>query len=469
MSANVRIVPAVWIRRLRKGMVLIMAEKKRKPIVAVVGRPNVGKSTLFNALAGENISIVKDTPGITRDRIYADVSWLDKDFTLIDTGGIEPESRDIILSQMRAQAQIAMDTADVIIFLVDVKQGLVDADSKVADMLRRSHKPVVLVVNKVDSFDKYMADVYEFYNLGIGEPHPISAVNRMGLGDMLDEVISYFKDMDIGEQEDDRTRVAIVGKPNVGKSSLINKLLGENRLIVSEIAGTTRDAVDTEITYNGKEYVFIDTAGLRRKNKVKEDLERYMIIRTVSAVERAEVVVLVIDAVEGVTEQDAKIAGIAHDRGKAVIIAVNKWDAVEKDDKTIYRFTERVRSVLSYMPYAEILFVSARTGQRLPKLFETIDMVSENHAMRVATGVLNEIMAEAVMMQQPPTDKGKRLRLYYITQVSVKPPTFVIFVNDKELMHFSYTRYIENQIRETFGFKGTPLRFIIRERKEKER
>lgn len=445
-----------------------MAEKKNKPIVAVVGRPNVGKSTLFNALAGENISIVKDTPGITRDRIYADVSWLDKDFTLIDTGGIEPESKDIILSQMRAQAQIAMETADVIIFLVDVKQGLVDADSKVADMLRRSHKPVVLVVNKVDSFDKYMADVYEFYNLGIGDPHPISAVNRMGLGDMLDEVISYFKDAEAGEEEDERPRVAIVGKPNVGKSSLINKLLGENRLIVSDIAGTTRDAVDTEITYNGKEYVFIDTAGLRRKNKVKEDLERYMIIRTVSAVERAEVVVLVIDAVEGVTEQDAKIAGIAHDRGKAVIIAVNKWDAVEKDDKTIYRFTEKVRNVLSYMPYAEILFVSAQTGQRLPKLFETIDMVSENHAMRVATGVLNEIMAEAVMMQQPPSDKGKRLKLYYITQVSVKPPTFVIFVNDKELMHFSYTRYIENQIRESFGFKGTPLRFIIRERKEKE-
>ncbi|MDE6700178.1 MAG: ribosome biogenesis GTPase Der [Acetatifactor sp.] len=445
-----------------------MAKNKSKPIVAVVGRPNVGKSTLFNALAGENISIVKDTPGITRDRIYADVNWLDKSFTLIDTGGIEPDSKDIILSQMRMQAEIAMETADVILFLVDVRQGLVDADSKVADMLRRSHKPVVLVVNKVDSFDKYMADVYEFYNLGIGEPHPISAANRMGLGDMLEEVVSHFPE-DAGEkEEDERPRVAIVGKPNVGKSSLINKLLGEERLIVSDIAGTTRDAVDTEIVYNDKEYVFIDTAGLRRKNKIKEDLEKYMIIRTVSAVERAEIVVLVIDAVEGVTEQDAKIAGIAHDRGKAVIIAVNKWDALEKDDKTIYRFTEKVRNTLSYMPYAEILFVSAKTGQRLPKLFETIDMVSENHAMRVATGVLNEIMAEAVAMQQPPSDKGKRLRLYYITQVSVKPPTFVIFVNDKELMHFSYTRYIENQIRNTFGFKGTPLRFIIRERKEKE-
>lgn len=446
-----------------------MAGKRVKPIVAVVGRPNVGKSTLFNVLAGENISIVKDTPGITRDRIYADVTWLNKNFTLIDTGGIEPDSKDIILSQMRAQAEIAMETADVIIFLVDVKQGLVDADAKVADMLRRSRKPVVLVVNKVDSFNKYMADVYEFYNLGIGDPHPISAANRLGLGDMLEEVVSHFPD-DTGEdEEDDRPRVAIVGKPNVGKSSLINKLLGEDRLIVSDIAGTTRDAVDTEITYNGKEYVFIDTAGLRRKNKIKEDLEHFMIVRTVSAVERADIVVLVIDATEGVTEQDAKIAGIAHERGKAVIIAVNKWDAIEKDDKTIYRFSEKIRNTLSYMPYAELLFVSAKTGLRLPKLFETIDMVSENHAMRVSTGVLNEIMSEAVAMQQPPNDKGKILRLYYITQAAVKPPTFVIFVNDKELMHFSYTRYIENQIRETFGFRGTPLRFIIRERNDRDK
>lgn len=449
-------------------MGMSMAGRGRKPIVAVVGRPNVGKSTLFNALAGENISIVKDTPGITRDRIYADITWLDRKFTLIDTGGIEPDSKDIILSQMRAQAEIAMETADVIIFLVDVKQGLVDADAKVADMLRRSRKPVVLVVNKVDSFEKYIADTYEFYNLGIGEPHAISAVNRLGLGDMLEAVASYFPAQEEDEEEDERIRVAIVGKPNVGKSSLINKFLGENRLIVSDIAGTTRDAVDTEVTYNGKEYIFIDTAGLRRKNKIKEDLEKFMIVRTVSAVERADIVVLVIDAVEGVTEQDAKIAGIAHERGKAVIIAVNKWDAVEKDDKTIYRVTEKVRNTLSFMPYAEILFISAMTGQRLPKLFETIDMVSENHAMRVGTGVLNEIMSEAVAMQQPPSDKGKRLRLYYITQVSVKPPTFVIFVNDKELMHFSYTRYIENQIRETFGFRGTPLRFIIRERSEKE-
>lgn len=437
-----------------------------KPVVAVVGRPNVGKSTLFNVLAGERISIVQDTPGVTRDRIYADVSWLNMAFTLIDTGGIEPESKDIILSQMREQAQIAIDTADVIIFMVDVRQGLVDADSKVADMLRRSHKPVILVVNKVDSFEKFMADVYEFYNLGIGEPIPISAASRLGLGDMLDEVAKHFP-ADVDEAtEDDRPKVAIIGKPNVGKSSLINKLGGEDRVIVSDIAGTTRDAIDTVIKYHGTEYVFIDTAGLRRKNKIKEELERYSIIRAVTAVERADVVLIVIDATEGVTEQDAKIAGIAHERGKGIIIAVNKWDAVEKDDKTIYKHTERIRQILSFMPYAEILFISAKTGQRTQKLFEMIDMVLENNSMRVATGVLNEIMAEAVAMQQPPSDKGKRLKLYYITQVAVKPPTFVIFVNDKELMHFSYTRYLENRIRDAFGFWGTSLKFIIRERKE---
>jgi GTP-binding protein len=440
--------------------------KMSKPIVAIVGRPNVGKSTLFNALAGEKISIVQDTPGVTRDRIYADVEWLDTKFTMIDTGGIEPESGDIILSQMRDQAQIAIDTADVILFMVDCKQGLVDSDSKVADMLRRSRKPVVLVVNKVDSFEKYMADVYEFYNLGIGEPYPISSTNKLGIGEMLDQLISYFPSDDGDAGEDERPRIAIVGKPNVGKSSLINKLLGEKRLIVSDIAGTTRDAVDAAVTYNGSEYVFIDTAGLRRKNKIKEELERYSIIRTVTAVERADVVVLMIDAVEGVTEQDAKIAGIAHDRGKGIVIAVNKWDAIEKDDKTIYKYTADVRRTLSYMPYAEIVFISAATGQRLPKLFETIDMVIENQNLRVATGVLNEIMTEAVALQQPPSDKGKRLKLFYITQVAVKPPTFVIFVNDKELMHFSYTRYLENKIRDTFGFKGTSLKFIIRERKD---
>lgn len=438
-----------------------------KPIVAIVGRPNVGKSTLFNALAGENIAIVKDTPGVTRDRIYADVEWLNVNFTLIDTGGIEPDSRDVILSQMREQAQVAIDTADVIMFMTDCKQGLVDADAKVADMLRRSHKPVVLVVNKVDSYEKYVADVYEFYNLGIGDPYPISASNKQGLGDMLDQVIAHFELAEIAEEEDDRPRIAIVGKPNVGKSSLVNKIVGENRLIVSDIAGTTRDAVDTEVTWNGKEYVFIDTAGLRRKNKIKEELERYSIIRTVTAVERADVVLILIDAVEGVTEQDAKIAGIAHDRGKGIVIAVNKWDAIEKDDKTIYKYTNNIRQVLSYMPYAEIIFISAETGQRLPRLFETIDAVIENQSLRVATGVLNEIMAEAVAMQQPPSDKGKRLKLYYITQVSVKPPTFVIFVNDRQLMHFSYTRYLENKIRDTFGFRGTSLKFIIRERKDK--
>lgn len=439
-----------------------------KPIVAIVGRPNVGKSTLFNVLAGEMISIVKDTPGVTRDRIYAEVTWLNYNFTMIDTGGIEPDSKDIILSQMREQAQIAIDTADVIIFLTDVRQGLVDSDSKVADMLRRSGKPVVLVVNKVDSFEKFMPDVYEFYNLGIGDPIPISASSRLGLGDMLDEVTKHFPESNGEEEEDERPRIAIVGKPNVGKSSIVNKLLGKNRVIVSNIAGTTRDAIDTAIKHNGKEYVFIDTAGLRRKNKIKEELERYSIIRTVTAVERADVVLMVIDATEGITEQDAKIAGIAHERGKGIIIVVNKWDAIEKNDKTMYEFEKDIRNTLAYMPYAEIMYVSAETGQRLSKLYEMIDVVMENQTLRVATGVLNEIMTEAVALQQPPSDKGKRLKLYYITQVSVKPPTFVIFVNDKELMHFSYTRYLENKIREAFGFRGTSLKFFIRERKEKE-
>lgn len=440
-----------------------------KPIVAIVGRPNVGKSTLFNVLAGEKISIVKDTPGVTRDRIYAEVTWLDKTFTMIDTGGIEPESKDIILSQMREQAQIAIDTADVIVFMTDVKQGLVDADSKVADMLRRSNKPVVLVVNKVDSFQKYMLDTYEFYNLGIGEPVPISAASMLGLGDMLDKVIEHFPQHETEEEEDDIPKIALVGKPNVGKSSLINKILGEDRVIVSDIAGTTRDAIDTKVVYKGREYTFIDTAGLRRKNKIKEELERYSIIRTVTAVERADVVVMMIDATEGVTEQDAKIAGIAHDRGKGIVIAVNKWDAIEKNDKTIYKFTNKIRETLAYMPYAEIMFISAETGQRIPKLFETIDMVLENQTLRIQTGVLNEIISEAIAMQQPPTDKGKRLKIFYTTQVSVKPPTFVIFVNDKELMHFSYVRYLENKIREAFGFKGTSLKFIVRERKEGEK
>lgn len=439
-----------------------------KQIVAIVGRSNVGKSTLFNALAGQNISIVKDTPGVTRDRIYADVSWLDKNFTLVDTGGIEPESNDIILVQMREQAEIAINTADVIIFITDVRQGLVDSDAKVADMLRRSQKPVILAVNKVDNFEMLMPDVYEFYNLGIGDPIPISSSSKLGIGELLDAVTSHFKEDTGEEEEDDRPRVAIVGKPNVGKSSIINKLLGEERVIVSDIAGTTRDAIDTVINRNQKEYIFIDTAGLRRKSKIKEDLERYSIIRTVSAVERADIVVMVIDAIEGVTEQDAKIAGIAHERGKGVIIAVNKWDAVDKNDKTIYEYTKKIREFLAYMPYAELVFISAQTGQRLNNLFGLIDVVIENQSLRIATGILNEIMSEAVALQQPPSDKGKRLRLYYITQVAIKPPTFVIFVNDKELAHFSYIRYIENKVREAFGFKGTRLKIIIRERKDKE-
>ncbi|MCD7866885.1 MAG: ribosome biogenesis GTPase Der [Clostridiales bacterium] len=439
-----------------------------KPVAAIVGRPNVGKSTLFNALAGSMISIVQDTPGVTRDRIYADVTWLNKSFTLVDTGGIEPDSSDVILSQMREQAQIAMETADVILFITDVRQGLVDSDAKVADMLRRSKKPVILVVNKVDSLAKYEMDVYEFYNLGIGEPVPISAANRTGLGEMLDALIRLFPEGAGEEEEDDTPRIAIVGKPNVGKSSLINRLLGEDRVIVSDVAGTTRDAVDARVTWEGKEYIFIDTAGLRRKSKVKEEIERYSVIRAVSAVERSDIVVVMIDAAEGITEHDARIAGIAHEKGKGVIIAVNKWDAVEKNDKTIYRFTERIRQVLSYMSYAQILFISARTGQRVSKLFPCIDMVMENQTLRIQTGVLNEILSEAVAMQQPPSDRGRRLKIYYMTQVGVKPPTFVVFVNSRELMHFSYTRYLENKIRDAFGFAGTSLKFIIRERGEKD-
>ncbi|MBQ7248400.1 MAG: ribosome biogenesis GTPase Der [Lachnospiraceae bacterium] len=437
-----------------------------KPIIAIVGRPNVGKSTLFNVLAGDRISIVQDTPGVTRDRIYADCEWLDRSFTLIDTGGIEPDSRDVILSQMREQAQIAIDTADLILFLTDVREGLVDADSKVADMLRRAGKPVLLVVNKVDSFEKMMPDVYEFYNLGIGDPIPISAASRLGLGDML-EAAAELLPVRAGENEtDDRPRIAIIGKPNVGKSSIVNKLIGEDRVIVSDVAGTTRDAVDSTVRYNKKEYVFIDTAGLRRKSHITQEIERYSVIRAVAAVERADVVMLVIDASEGVTEQDAKIAGIAHDRGKGVLICVNKWDIVDKDERTMKDMEKRIREVLSFLPYAEVLFISAVTGQRFFRIYEIIDRIMASQTMRIGTGVLNEIMAEAVSMKQPPSDKGKRLKLFYITQVGIKPPTFVIFVNSKELMHFSYTRYIENRIRDTFGFKGTPLKFIIRERSE---
>ena len=438
-----------------------------RPMVAIVGRPNVGKSTLFNALAGEKISIVQDFPGVTRDRIYADITWLDNQFTMIDTGGIEMETKDVMLSHMREQAEIAIDTADVILFIVDVRQGLLDADFKVADMLRKSHKPVVLAVNKVDNFDKFMTDVYEFYNLGIGDPIPVSAASRLGIGDLLDEIVKHFNKESLEIEEDERPKIAIVGKPNAGKSSIINKLLGENRVIVSDVAGTTRDAIDTEVKYNGKEYVFIDTAGIRRKSKIKEELERFSIIRAIAAIERADVVMLIVNAEEGITEQDAKIAGIAHERGKGIIVCVNKWDLIEKDDKTIYKYTRDVQDVLSFMPYAQILFISALTGQRINKIFEQIETVIQFQNLRVQTGVLNEIVTEATAMQQPPSDKGRRLKIFYTTQVAVKPPTFVIFVNDKELMHFSYTRYLENRIRDAFGFTGTSLKFIIRERKEK--
>ena len=438
----------------------------RKVIVAVVGRPNVGKSTLFNTIAGKQISIVQDTPGVTRDRIYAEGNWLNYYFTMVDTGGIEPISDDVLLKQMRSQAELAIETADVIIFVTDVKSGVVDADYEVAEMLRRSKKPIVLCVNKVDSIKKYGNDIYEFYQLGLGEPFPVSAANHLGLGDLLDEVVKHFPKEGLEEEEDGTLKIALIGKPNVGKSSLTNKLLGENRVIVSDIAGTTRDAIDTEVTYNGTPYIFIDTAGLRRKGKVTEDIERYSVIRTVAAVDRADICIVLIDAVEGITDGDTRIAGLAHESGKGVIIAVNKWDLVEKNDKTMQEFTKQLKEKFAYMDYAEYLFISAETGQRIHKIYELVNMIHDNQVMRIKTGVLNEILARATAMKQPPSDKGKRLKLFYITQASVAPPTFVIFVNDRELMHFSYTRYIENQIRENFGFRGTPIRFIIRERGE---
>ncbi len=439
-----------------------------RPIIAIVGRPNVGKSTLFNKLAGSRISIVDDTPGVTRDRIYADCTWLDRSFTLIDTGGIEPDSSDVILKQMREQAVTAMETADAIIFLTDVRQGLVDDDLRVAEMLRKSQKPVILAVNKVDNFAKYGNDVYEFYNLGLGDPVPISAAEMLGLGDLLDEVMKHIPKAPEEEEEDTRPRIAIVGKPNVGKSSIVNRMAGNQRVIVSDVAGTTRDAIDTVVRRNRKEYVLIDTAGLRRKSKVKEDIEHYSIVRAVSAVERSNVVILVIDAQEGVSEQDAKIAGIAHDRNKGILILVNKWDLVEKDNSTVKTFTQDIRDVLSFLDYADILFVSAETGQRLGQIFDKVDEIMESCVQRVATGVLNEIISQATAMHEPPSDKGKRLRIYYATQVAVGPPTFVFFVNDKKLMHFSYQRYLENQLRETFGFRGTSIKIIVRERSEKE-
>lgn len=436
-------------------------------VVAVVGRPNVGKSTLFNTLAGDKISIVKDTPGVTRDRIYADVEWLNEKFTLIDTGGIDSNSDDVLFRSMREQAEIAIETADVIIFVTDVKAGVTADDMAVADMLRRSKKPIILCVNKVDNFDKYESYVYEFYNLGLGDPIAVSASGMLGLGDLMDEVIKHFPEGSDQIDDTDTPRIAVIGKPNTGKSSMINKMLGENRLIVSDIAGTTRDAVDTKIKRNGQEYIFIDTAGLRRKSKIHDEIERYSIIRTVSAVERCDIAVLMIDAETGVTDQDTKIAGIAHERGKGMIIVVNKWDLVEKETGTMEKMKKEIQQKLAYMPYAEMVFVSALTGQRLNKIFDLIDSVVQFQCLRIQTGVLNEILTEAVAENEPPNDKGKKLKLYYITQVSVKPPTFVLFVNSRELAHFSYIRYIENKLREAFLFKGTPIRILVRERKEK--
>ncbi|HIT72238.1 ribosome biogenesis GTPase Der [Tyzzerella sp. An114] len=439
-----------------------------KPIVAVVGRPNVGKSTLFNRLAGERISIVQDTPGVTRDRIYADVEWLDKKFTLIDTGGMEPGTEDIILKQILQQAEIAIETADVIVFVVDVKTGVIDDDIQVANILRKTNKPIVLAVNKVDNMRKDNFEVLEFYNLGIGDPIAISAGQALGLGDLLEEVTKHFPDDADYTEDESEIKVAIIGKPNVGKSSLINKILGEDRHIVSNIPGTTRDAVDSPIEIDGQKYVFIDTAGMRRKSKIKEEIERFSIIRAVAAVERCDVAILVIDAQEGITDQDTKIAGIAHERGKAAIVAVNKWDAIEKDDKTMNKYLKDIGNELAYMPYAPRVFISAHTGQRLTRMLELIQTVHENHALRISTGVLNDVLIEAMAMQQPPADKGRQLKIYYMTQVGVKPPTFVIFVNDRELLHFSYRRYIENQLREAFGFVGTPIHFVVREKGEKD-
>ena len=439
-----------------------------KPIVAVVGRPNVGKSTLFNKLAGQRISIVQDTPGVTRDRIYADVEWLGRPFTLIDTGGMEPGAEDIILRQILQQAQVAMETADVILFVCDVKQGLLEDDMQVANILRKTKKPVVLAVNKVDDMRKENSYVYDFYSLGLGDPIPISAGQMLGLGELLDAVVSHFPPKEEGEEESDAIYVAVIGKPNAGKSSLINRILGEERLIVSHIPGTTRDAIDTPITINGQKYIFIDTAGIRRKSKIKEDIERYSIIRAVAAVERCDVAVLLVDANEGVTDQDTKIAGIAHERGKGAIIAINKWDTIEKNDKTMNQFLKDIDAELAYMSYAPKIFVSALTGQRIGRLMELIRTVHENQCLRISTGMLNEVLIEATAMQQPPSDKGKQLRIYYVTQVSVKPPTFVLFVNNRELMHFSYRRYLENQFRAAFGFTGTPIHFIVREKSDKQ-
>ena len=439
-----------------------------KPTVAIVGRPNVGKSTLFNYIVGKKISIVEDTPGVTRDRVYAEGNWRGRSFTLVDTGGIEPESDDVILSQMREQANLAISMADVIVFVTDLKQGVTAADSDIALMLKKSKKPIVLVCNKADNYGKVSDDIYEFYNLGLGEPHRVSAANAIGIGDMLDAIYEELPPQTNDENEDEAIKVAIIGKPNVGKSSLVNKILGENRVIVSNVAGTTRDAIDSEFENEFGKYVFIDTAGIRRKSKVSENLEKYSVMRSLLAVERADVCLLMIDANEGVTEQDTKIAGEAHEAGKGIIIVVNKWDEYEKGNGTLEQYKKDVYNKLSYLSYAPILFISAKTGQRVNKLFEMINSVASQNALRVSTSVLNQVLNEAIAIVQPPTDKGKRLRLFYMTQASTKPPTFVVFVNDKDLFHFSYERYLVNQIRKEFGLVGTPVRIIVRERMEKE-
>ena len=439
-----------------------------KPTVAIIGKPNVGKSTFFNYIVGSRISIVEDTPGVTRDRVYAETNWRGRDFTLIDTGGIEPDSEDIILSQMREQANLAIAMADVILFLTDIKQGVTAADREISIMLKKSGKPIVLVCNKADNFQKDKEEAYEFYNLGMGDPYPISATNALGIGDVLDKIYESFPE-NIEENKDENIiKVAVIGKPNVGKSSLINKILGENRAIVSDIAGTTRDAIDTEFENENGKYVLIDTAGVRKKSKIKESIEKFSIMRTLLAIERADVCLMMIDATEGVTDQDAKIAGEAHEAGKGVIIVVNKWDAVEKETGTLENYKKEIYNKLKYLSYAPIIFVSAKTGQRVHKLFELINYVAEQNSMRISTSVLNQVINEAIAIVQPPTDKGKRLKIFYGTQASTRPPTFVIFVNDKELFHFSYERYLVNQIRKEFGLEGTPVRIIVREKLEKE-
>ena len=438
-----------------------------KPIVAIIGKPNVGKSTFFNYLAGSRISIVEDTPGVTRDRVYAETNWRGRNFTLIDTGGIEPESEDVILSQMREQANLAIEMADVIIFLTDIKQGVTAADQEIGLMLKKSGKPIVLVCNKADNYEKAKQDIYEFYNLGIGDPYPISAANALGIGDVLDAIYEHFPEKDADEDNDEVIKVAVIGKPNVGKSSLINKILGENRTIVSNIAGTTRDAIDSYFENDKGKYVLIDTAGIRKKNKVNERIEKYSVIRSMLAIERADVCLMLIDANEGVTEQDTKIAGEAHEAGKGVIIVVNKWDEIEKETGTLEKYKKEVYAKLAYLSYAPIIFISAKTGQRVDKLFDMINDVAKQNSMRISTSVLNQVINEAIAIVQPPTDKGKRLKILYGTQASTKPPTFVIFVNNKDLFHFSYERYLVNQIRKEFGLQGTPIRIIVREKFEK--